>query len=81
MAFTFSLKENPRATYWSLAVLGIVFLIFPFIAQQFGNSFTHCNCDDSVRNFLDFFRWCYRSWFIIYDRSMLLTHIVYFNFH
>ena len=38
MAFTISLKENPRSSYLALAVLGIVFLIFPFVAQQFGNS-------------------------------------------
>ena len=38
MAFTFSLKDNPRQSYAALAVLGIVFLVFPFIAQQFGNS-------------------------------------------
>ena len=38
MAFTISLKDNPRSSYITLAVLGIVFLIFPFIVQQFGNS-------------------------------------------
>ena len=38
MGFTFSLKDNPRSSYFALVVLGIVFLIFPFIAQQFGNS-------------------------------------------
>jgi branched-chain amino acid transport system permease protein len=38
MAHYFDIKSNPRKTYASLALLGIVLVIFPFIAANFGNS-------------------------------------------
>ena len=38
MAHYFDIKNSPRRTYTSLALLGLVLLAFPFIASNFGNS-------------------------------------------
>jgi len=38
MAYYFDIKNNPHRTYVSLALLGLVLIVFPFIAQNFGNS-------------------------------------------
>ena len=38
MAHYFDLKDNPRRTWTSFAMLGIVLLAFPFVAANFGNS-------------------------------------------
>ena len=38
MAHYFDIKNSPRRTYISLALLGMVLLAFPFIAANFGNS-------------------------------------------
>ena len=38
MAHYFDLKNNPRRTWSSFALLGIVLLAFPFVAANFGNS-------------------------------------------
>lgn len=38
MAHYFDIKNRPRRTYGSLALLGLVLLAFPFIASNFGNS-------------------------------------------
>ncbi|MBC7514326.1 MAG: ABC transporter ATP-binding protein [Herminiimonas sp.] len=38
MAHYFDLKNNPRRTWGSFALLGIVLLAFPFVAANFGNS-------------------------------------------
>jgi branched-chain amino acid transport system permease protein len=38
MAHYFDIKNRPRRTYTSLAMLGIVLVAFPFVAANFGNS-------------------------------------------
>ncbi len=38
MTRLFDLKNNPRKTYISLAVLGLLFVLFPFFASKYGNS-------------------------------------------
>ncbi|MDP9108320.1 MAG: ABC transporter ATP-binding protein, partial [Pseudomonadota bacterium] len=38
MANYFDTKNNPTKAYTSLAVIGLIVLVFPFIAQNFGNS-------------------------------------------
>ncbi|WP_019140364.1 ABC transporter permease subunit [Noviherbaspirillum massiliense] len=38
MSTLFDIKHNPRKAYVSYAMLGIVILAFPFIAQHYGNS-------------------------------------------
>ncbi len=38
MARFFDLEHNPRRTYLSMAVLGLLFVLFPFFASQYGNS-------------------------------------------
>ena len=38
MAHYFDIQNNPRRTYTSLAMLGIVLVAFPFVAAHFGNS-------------------------------------------
>ena len=38
MANYFDVKSNPRKAWSSFAVLAVVLIAFPFIAQQFGNS-------------------------------------------
>ena len=38
MAHYFDIQNNPRRTYTSLAMLGIVLVAFPFVAANFGNS-------------------------------------------
>ena len=38
MANYFDIKSNPRKAWGSFAVLAVVLIAFPFIAQQFGNS-------------------------------------------
>jgi branched-chain amino acid transport system permease protein len=38
MAHYFDIKNSPRRTYTSLAMLGIVLVAFPFVAANFGNS-------------------------------------------
>ncbi len=38
MANYFDIKNSPRRTYVSLALLGLVLLVFPFVASNFGNS-------------------------------------------
>ncbi|MFZ6658931.1 ABC transporter permease subunit [Undibacterium sp. TJN19] len=38
MSTIFDVKANPKKAYTSFAVLGIVMLLFPFVAANFGNS-------------------------------------------
>lgn len=38
MANYFDTKNNPRKAYTSLAILALIVIVFPFIAQNFGNS-------------------------------------------
>ncbi len=38
MAHYFDLKQNPRRTYTGLILIGVALIMFPFIAQNFGNS-------------------------------------------
>jgi len=38
MARFFDLQHNPRRTYLSIAVLGLLFVLFPIFASQYGNS-------------------------------------------
>ena len=38
MANYFDTKNNPRKAYTSLAVIALIVLVFPFIAQNYGNS-------------------------------------------
>jgi branched-chain amino acid transport system permease protein len=38
MSTIFDVKANPKKAYTSFAVLGLVLVLFPFVAANFGNS-------------------------------------------